>query len=232
MMLIRNQKPKGIKKKISKKCITIAFLGIDGAGKSTNAEKINSWLNENGVKCMIIPFHNWIFADKIKKRFGKYVDIGRKKESLRPYAPPRYSFPAIVKPLIAMLDNILMYYLSKRKYENYDVIIFDRFICASLIKSKALDYHAEWLRPIWQNIRTDISIVLDIPIQRSLKTINDRKDHILYTAEQLSCEREEYLKLARKSGYIMFDSSKPFEDVNNEIKNYLRDTILLPSEAT
>src|SRR3989337_1303974 len=100
MVYVESEKPKGINKKIPKKCITIAFLGIDGSGKSTNAEKINAWLHENEIKCTIIPFHKWIFADKIKKRFGKYVDIGREKESIRPYTPPQYSFPAVVKPLI------------------------------------------------------------------------------------------------------------------------------------
>ncbi len=218
----------GISKKMAKKSITIAFLGIDGTGKSTHAEKISCWLRENEIKCMIIPFHKWMFADILKKGLGKYVDKGRDKKSLRPYTPKRYSLSALVKPPVALFDNILMYYLSKWKYKDYDAIIFDRFICATVIKSKSLNYHVEWFRPIWQNIKTDIGLVLDTPIQESIQTIEDRADHILYTTEQLSCEREEYLEIARKCGYPVFDTSKPLEVVHEEIKDYLREALFAP----
>jgi len=70
-----------------KKRITIAFIGIDGTGKSTHAEKISSWLQEHEIKCIIIPFHKWMFVDKLKTLFGKYV--GRKQNSLSPYAPKK-----------------------------------------------------------------------------------------------------------------------------------------------
>ena len=207
--------------------ITIAFLGIDGSGKSTHAEKIASWLQANGIKCKVIPFHKWIFADMLKKRLGKYMDKGREEESLKPYAPRRYSLPALIKPIIALIDNVLMYYLSKWKYRDYDVIIFDRFICATFIKSKALNYHVEWIRPIWNGIKPEIGVVLDIPVKRSTEMIKGRGDHILYTSEQLSIERKEYLKMAKKYGFSVFDTTKPFEFVHEDIKGYLK-RILTP----
>lgn len=213
-----------------KKKITIAFLGVDGTGKSTHAEKICSWFKEKEIKCIIIPFHKWMFADILKRRVGKYVDSGRKHDSLRPYTPEKYSLAALFKPPVALLDNIFMFYYSKWKFNDYDVIIFDRFVCATLIKSKALNYHVEWLRPIWNNIRTDIGLVLDAPLEKSLGTIDDRGDHILYNPEQLSCEREEYLEIARKNGYPIFNTSKPLEIVHEEIKDYLEENLFNSSK--
>jgi len=208
--------------------ITIAFLGIDGTGKSTHAEKINSWLQEKGIKCIIIPFHKWMFAGIFKKIFGNYVDKGRVNTSLKPYIPKRYSMAGLIKPPVAFIDNILMFYFYKWKYKNYDVIIFDRFICATMIKSKALNYHVDWLRPLWRNFRTDIGIVLDAPLEKSIETIHERGDHIIYTAAQLQNERNEYFEIAKKSNYPIFETSNPFEIVNEEIKNYLKESLLIP----
>ena len=47
-----------------------------------------------------------------------------------------------------------------------------------LLKAKALNYHVDWLRPLWQNIKTDIGLVFDAPIQKSLDAIEDRGNHI------------------------------------------------------
>ena len=219
---------KCLNKQIVNKGITVAFLGIDGTGKSTHAEKLNSWFKAQEIKCLIIPFHKWMFADILKRRIGKYVDRGRNTNTLRPFTPKKYSLPALLKPPVALLDNILMFYFSRWKFKEYDVIIFDRFICATLIKSKALNYHVDWLRPIWQNIKVDIGLVLDAPIQKSLDAIDDRGNHILYTNEQLAIEREEYLELARKCGYEIFDTSKPLESVHDDIKKYLNRILLSP----
>ena len=121
-----------------------------------------------------------------------------------------------------------MFYYSKWKYKEYDVIIFDRFVCATLIKSKALNYHVDWLRPIWQNIKADIGLVLNAPIQKSLDEINIRGNHILYTPEQLALERNEYREIARKFGYKIIDASKSFESVHRDIKEYVSELYFSP----
>ncbi len=231
MVSEESEKYKVISGKKRKKGITIGLFGIDGTGKSTNAKKISSWIKENDVKCMIIPFHKWLFADMLKKKFGNYVDVRRENKSSKAYFPPKNSLPAFIKPLIALADNILMYYLCKRKYGDYDVLIFDRFICATFIKLKSLNYNVEWLRPIWGEIRPDIGIIFDIPVEISINRQNERGDPFIYNKEQLSIERDEYLKMAKKLDFPIFDTTVPFNVTFKAIKEYLGDpnNLNLPS---
>ena len=160
--------------------------------------------------------------------FGSFVDKGRDKKSLRPYVPKRNSTAAFIKPMISLLDNIMMYYLYRCMYRKYDVIIFDRFICATFIKGNALNYQVEWLRPLWRNIKTDISLVFDAPIQKSLNAIEDRGNHIEFTAEQLLFEKKEYYNMAKEFNYPIFDTSKSADQVQKELKTYLNDIIFSP----
>ena len=166
-----------------------------------------------------------MFAGILKKIFGGYIDTGREKNSLKPYAPKRNSMASLIKPVIALIDNILMYYLCKFLYRKYDVIIFDRFICAGFIKGIALNYQVEWLRPLWQNIRTDFTLVFDASIQKSLNAIEDRGNHILYNTEQLLLEKKEYHKMARELNYPIFDTSKSADKVQQELKLYFNNVI-------
>ncbi len=219
---------KCLNKRMLKKRVTIAFMGIDGTGKSTHAEKIRLWLNENGIRTIIIPFHKWLFAGFLKKIFGGYVDKGRVKNSLKPYSPKRNSTASLIKPVVSLIDNIGMYYLYKFLYRDYDVIIFDRFICATFIKGKALNYQVEWLRPLWGNIKTDFSLVFDAPMQKSLDAIKDRGNHIEFTAEQLLFEKKEYNDMAKEFNYPIFDTSKSTDNVQQEIKTYLNNVIFSP----
>ena len=202
---MNSSRPKSNKRR---KPVTIAFLGIDGSGKSTHSQKIAGWLQDKGLKCKVIPFRHWLFADKLKRKLEKYVDRGRKEGFLEPYVPRRNSLPALVKPLIALLDNILMYYLSKWKYKDYDVIIFDRFICATLIKLKALNYNVEWLRPVWESLRTNRGFVFEVPVNISIRRQIQRKDPYTYTKEQLAIEQKEYIKYARKHGFPILSTTK------------------------
>jgi thymidylate kinase len=64
--------------------------------------------------------------------------------------------------------------------------------------------------------------VLDVPVEKSLRVIDDRVAHIHYTAEVLEAERKEYLEIARKNGYPIIDATAPFEEVKREIESRLQ----------
>ena len=197
--------------------ITISFLGIDGSGKSTLIGLLGDELDRRGYDVTVVPFHKWLFADRLKGAFGKGVDIDREAVA-QPYAPQPYSLAAFVKPIIAFFDNYFMYINRLPSNRENGYFIFDRFICATQIKFKALNYRVEWFRPVWSSFRTDYGFVIDIPIDTSIRRQSERDDPYVYSADQLSIEKNEYLQIATKHGYDIINGE---HDINNNLKKIL-----------
>ena len=197
------------------KRFTISLLGIDGSGKTTTSKELKLWLESNGNKVKIIPFHHWVFAENLKKKAWKTIDKGRPSIQ-RPYEPKKNSLAAIIKPIVALVDNIIFYIMKFPDGKEADVVIFDRFICATQIKLGALNYHTKWLKPIWWNIKTDIAFIFDVSEDLSIKRQIQRNDSYVYTKEQLRCERKEYLDYAQKNGLLVIDNNVNSKDESIE----------------
>ena len=69
--------------------------------------------------------------------------------------------------------------------------------------------------------RPQFAIVLDIPVERSLRVIERRIEHVRYQREVLAQERDEYLRIAREGGYPVIDSTAEFDAVQREIETKL-----------
>ena len=159
----------------------------------------------------VVPFHKWIFAHKIRRRFIGAVDKGRPDINI-PYEPRKNSFASIIKPVIAFFDNYLLYINSQPDGRRISITIFDRFICATQIKFKALNYQVDWFRPLWQTISTDLGFIIDVPVEISLERQIQRGDPYTYTLEQLSIERVEYLHYAEKHGFPVVKGQNSLEE--------------------
>ena len=44
---------------------SIAFLGIDGSGKSSHSSVTGDWLRQRGYQCDIMPFHRYLFVEQL-----------------------------------------------------------------------------------------------------------------------------------------------------------------------
>src|SRR5206468_3889885 len=44
---------------------SIAFLGIDGSGKSSHSTATGRWLEERGYRCTVMPFHRYLFVERL-----------------------------------------------------------------------------------------------------------------------------------------------------------------------
>ena len=202
------------------KTFTISLLGIDGSGKSTISKILKKELEKRGYKVRIVPFHYWVFADKLKMKYWKVVDKDRKTIA-KPYTPRPFSLSAILKPLVALADNILFYISTLPDGKKYDVVIYDRFICATQIKLKALGYHVKWLRPIWENFKTDYCFIIDVLEDVSIERQIRRGDPYTYTKEQLRAERMEYRRYAEKHGCLIVNGLDDADRNIMKIINYM-----------
>lgn len=201
--------------------LKIALLGVDGSGKSTIANELKSIFEEKGYDVKIIPFHKWIFADvfRDKFKFGKMLDRDRKGRDA-PYAPSKKSLSSYIKPPIAFIDNLL-FYLINRPYKKNQIYIYDRFICATQIKFKALNYHTDWFKPLWWNIATDYAFVFDIDVEESVKRQKNRNDPYVYTKHQLNIEKNMYENYAKKHKFPFIENNSTIDAVVTKIMKTL-----------
>jgi len=201
--------------------LKIALLGIDGSGKSTIAKEMKIIFEGKGYDVKIIPFHKWVFADvfRDKFKFGKMLDRDRKGRNA-PYAPSKRSLSSYIKPPIAFLDNLL-FYLINRPYKKNQIYIYDRFICATQIKFKALNYHVDWFKPLWWSITPDYAFVFDIDLEESVNRQKNRNDPYVYTNEQLSIEKNMYASFAKKHKFPFIKNNSNIHAVVTKIMKTL-----------
>lgn len=202
--------------KISK----IALLGIDGSGKSAMSEVIKKYLSDKGYDVKVIPFHKWLFAGKLRDIFSRFIDHDR-KERTSPYSPPIKSFSARIKPPIAFIDNLLFYLINSPRNRK-QVYIYDRFVCATQIKFSALNYSNKWFRKIWWSVKPDFAIIFDVDINESIKRQLERKDSYAYTYDQLSFERDLYIKYAKTNKFPIVTSIDK-QSTQEEVLNYIKE---------
>ena len=121
-----------------------------------------------------------------------------------------------------MLDNLILQLSSSVgcRLEGR-VVIYDRFIWSTYIKYKALGYPVKPISGLYLSPKPTFALVLDVPVEKSLRVIDERVAHIHYPKEVLESERGQYLEIARKNGYPVIDATASFKDVQERIESHL-----------
>lgn len=207
--------------RVGKKGGTIALLGIDGSGKSSHSAFIARWLQGRGYTCTVMPFHRYLFVERIATVSSAF---GRKKGRKGGEAD-RFQFRRggnALRPVASLFDNLLLQLSSSIgcRVEGR-VVIYDRFIWSTFIKYKALGYPVKGISGLYLAPRPTFAMVLNVPVERSLQVIDERVAHIHYPREVLESERQEYLGIAKSKGYPIIDATASFEKVQEEIESQL-----------
>lgn len=200
---------------------SVAILGIDGAGKSSHSTVTGRWLEARGYRCVVMPFHRYIFMERLPSLRRATAESGADGSGV----PGRYRFRRggnRLRPLASLLDNLVLQVSSSLgcRLEG-TVVVYDRFIWSTYVKYKALGYPVGPISALYLSPRPTCAIVLDIPVERSLRVIDERVAHIHYPGEVLAAEREEYLRIARERGYPVVDSTASFDSVQRAIESHL-----------
>ena len=197
---------------------SIAFLGIDGSGKSSHASATGEWFEKRGYRCLVMPFHRYLFVERLAGISSAARGGSGKGDRFR----FRHGGNPL-RPVVSLLDNLLLQLSSSLgcRLEG-KVVIYDRFIWSTYVKYKALEYPVKAISGLYLAPKPTFAVVLDVPVERSLRVIDERVAHIHYSAKVLQGEREEYLAIARRRRYPVIDATDSFDKVQDEIESYLQ----------
>ncbi len=143
----------------------IVVEGIDGSGKSTQAQLLQKWLASSGVP---VFFTEWNSSPLVKKA----TKMGKKKDLLTPTTfsllhatdfADRYTYQ-ILPPLKAGM-----------------VVIADRYSYTAFARDTARGVDAQWVREVYSfAIRPDVAFYFKVPIQTSINRILNARKKIKY----------------------------------------------------
>jgi dTMP kinase len=187
----------------------IAFEGIDGAGSTTQAERLRTWMVRRGMEAYLT----------------KEPSDGPIGSQIRLALSGRIEIDPITLALLFAADRIDHVVRDVEPKRELGVnVITDRYLLSSLAY-QALDAERQWISSINQAAPpADLTILVDTPAEIGSRRIQRHRWHVeLYEdLDRLSRVRTNYLDLARtlqEHGHpiAIVDGSPREQDVHKEI---------------
>ena len=201
------------------KGVLIVFEGIDGAGKSTQAEILLDRLKAKGYDVAY-------FREPSESKWGREI----KKRALRADSlSPEEELELFQKDRRENVERNLKPALEERK-----VVILDRYYYSTIAYQGAKGIDKEMIKKANEEfiVKPDLVFILDIDAKRGLERIQDRKK------KDKLFEREDYLVKVRRifrsfegENIVHIDALKPREEISKGIEEsileYLRGQTLV-----
>lgn len=191
----------------------IAFVGIDGVGKSTQVNLFADWLGRTSSaavhKVKIAGLNDMVLKELARKLFGD------------PYAY-HPGIPTAVRAVGCCLD-VVAHYLTSAKplLEAGEHVIYDRYIYCQEAYFRAYGTDMEWPMKILGQAQTaDQAFLLDLPAEEAYRRLHGREapPNLQENIAMLTRVREEYLALASKYPEIsVIDASLPVMEMHSQI---------------
>ena len=196
----------------------ITIEGIECVGKTTNAKFIVQYLSKYGIKThQTREPGGTVLGEKIRNMllFEEKKNITPLIELLLLFAAREANTEQVIKPAL----------------KEGTWVVCDRFTDASIAYQgfgRELGYQCveNFKEIILKNFEPDITFLLDAPVKiiRSRKKLNQNDRFESETTDFFEKVRNGYLETARRYNdrIKVIDASKPLEDVQLEIKKYLK----------
>jgi thymidylate kinase len=204
----------------------ITFSGIDGAGKTTQIERVKAHLEDEGLRVLRLSFweHVAVWSNMRSEVAHRAAEARRESLTTSPTFSPRNNkhirkwYLTAVRSGFYVLDvGCLRRLLASRQTRNYDVVIFDRYVYDQVAniysQSFATRSYATLLlkgTPI-----PDLAFVIDaLPTEAFA-----RKPE--YPLEFLYRNRRSFLRLRELLPELIVTSASSVEGVEQEIHSHL-----------
>lgn len=192
----------------------ITVEGTEGVGKTTNINFIKSWLRQNEIKFVATREPGGTpLAEEIRDLLLKPRDelVVSSAELLLMFAGRAQHLNKVILPALQADTWVLCDRFTDATYAYQG---FGRQMNSELIVQ---------LENIVQgDIRPDLTLLLDIPVEIGLERANDRGDPDRFEQEQqdfFNRVRAGYLSLANENSdrYVVIDASQELQDVQTDI---------------
>ncbi|MDQ7051471.1 MAG: hypothetical protein Q9P14_00680 [candidate division KSB1 bacterium] len=207
-----------------KRGLVIAFIGPDGAGKSTTISAIQEYLNRLGLNTHVAYLGPWGGSLFHFKNRLKWLNVDPYREDYKAYYAGKLQQKPSPLPLLkqlklavrsAMYYPLLMIEMAARWYVRVlprlregRVVLADRYIYDMLVgyKSRPMDYQVgvrRWLCRLYP--RPDFGVLLDADPE----VIYARKPQL--RASHLTLIRPLYRQVANQYGFVILDTGTSVE---------------------
>lgn len=193
----------------------ITFEGIEGSGKSTQSKKLNEYfLNKSQETILTREPGGTKTSEQIREILINNVNLDAKTELLLNFASRNEHVEKLIKPSL----------------QNNKIVICDRFFDSTYAyQGSAMGIDFALINKIKEltigNFAPDITFLIDIDVETSLKRLSNRKDNNRYDAFSVNFHqkvRNGFLKIAKQNSRIkIIDGDKSADEIFSEIINYL-----------
>jgi len=183
---------------MNKKGVFICIEGLDGSGKTTQANILTAKLQKN--------YKVFCTAEPSQGKIGSFIrECCLYEEKRLPKEAETLLFAA---DRIEHMQNELGPSLAEGK-----LVICDRYIYSSLAYQGSTGLSLDWIKTInARALQPDFSIFIDVSPELVLERLQ-RKKSVMETLETQQKVREVYLKFVENGELILIDGDRPMEDV-------------------
>ncbi len=175
----------------------ITLEGIEGAGKSTLAARIASWLGTRGLRARLTREPGGTpLAEQVRR-----IVLERGSETVAPAAETLLMFAA----RSIHVDNLILPALERGVW-----VVCDRFTDATrAYQGYGRGIDLAWIERLAQaahgSLQPDCTLLLDLPVAEGLARARDRRAG---AADRFESEREEFFERVRE-GYLSIARKEP-----------------------
>lgn len=195
-----------------KKGILIVFEGIDGSGKSTQAELLREKLRDRGFDVVS-------FQEPSNSKWGREI----KEKALYPDSlSPEEELDLFLRDRKEDVQKNLRPALEEKK-----LVILDRYYYSTISYQGARGIDPEMIKRMNEEFapEADLVFVLDIDARTGLERIEDRKKERLFEQEDYLIRVRELFRRFKGKEFIHFDARRSEEEISREIERIVLEYI-------
>lgn len=202
----------------------IVLEGIDGSGKGEQIKRLQNFLFELDKRNVVLTTR--------EPTYGKYGMLIRKhlKEDKDPRENAKLMLELYSKDRKDHLDTLVLPVLSRQSGEIKHFVLCDRYYHSTYAFQRAQGNSFEEIHKMQEDFRKpDITIIIDVEAETAMARINKGRNgsEKFEKLEFMKILRQNYLDLKNllDENIIIIDGSKSKEEVFEDIKNIIGETI-------